>query len=91
MYEAICEIKGVAIERIPSPSEITELGVSNQCFICSQVVNYFCRILGTTASNLACITSAFGGVYIGGGIVPKILDWYPNAVLSEPVLLYNAS
>lgn len=76
MYEAICEIKGVAIERIPSPSEITELGVSNQCFICSQVVDYFCRILGTTASNLACITSAFGGVYIGGGIVPKILDYF---------------
>ena len=76
MYEAICEIKGVAIERIPSPSEITELGVNNQCFICTQVVDYFCRILGTTASNLACITSAFGGVYIGGGIVPKILDYF---------------
>lgn len=76
MYEAICEIKGVPIDKIPSPSEITQKGVSNECFICKQVVDNFCRVLATTASNLACMTNAFGGVYIGGGIVPKILDYF---------------
>lgn len=77
IYEAVCTIKKVPIEgNIPTPSEITENGVNNTCFICKQTVDHFCRILGTAASNLACITSAFGGVYIGGGIIPKILDYF---------------
>lgn len=76
MFEAISELKGIPIDKIPSPSEITQRGVSNQCFICKQVVDNFCRMLATTASNLACLTSAFGGVYIGGGIIPQILDYF---------------
>ncbi|HMT02730.1 MAG TPA: glucokinase, partial [Burkholderiales bacterium] len=36
----------------------------------------FCRMLGTVASNLAVITNSFGGVYIGGGIIPKILNYF---------------
>lgn len=76
IYEALCNIKKIDIDGIPTPGEITERGVNNTCFICKQTVDHFCRILGTAASNLACITSSFGGVYIGGGIVPKILDYF---------------
>lgn len=76
IYEAVCEIKQIPMERLPSPNEITQLGVTNQCFICQQTLEHFCRLLGTITSNLACITSAFGGVYIGGGIIPKILDYF---------------
>lgn len=76
IYEAICNIKEVAIDKIPSPSEITECAINDQCYICQQTLDHFCRILGTTASNLACITNAFGGVYIGGGIVPRILEYF---------------
>lgn len=77
IYEAVCNIKNIPINsNIPTPGEITERGVNNTCFICKQTVDHFCRILGTAASNLACITNSFGGVYIGGGIVPKILDYF---------------
>lgn len=77
IYEALCSINNIQIEgSIPSPSEITERGVNNTCYICKQAVDHFCRILGTAASNFACFTSSFGGVYIGGGIIPKILDYF---------------
>jgi glucokinase len=32
----------------------------------------FCAMLGTVAGNLALILGARGGVYIAGGIVPKL-------------------
>jgi len=32
----------------------------------------FCAMLGTVASNLALSVGARGGVYIGGGIVPRL-------------------
>ncbi len=76
IYEALCSIKNIQIEQLPSPSEITERALDNSCFISRQTLDHFCRILGTTAANLACITNSFGGVYIGGGIVPRILDYF---------------
>ena len=76
IYEALCLIRHVPIERLPTPCEITTLGLSKECYICQLTLDHFCRILGTTASNLACTTNSLGGVYIGGGIIPKILDYF---------------
>ncbi len=39
---------------------------------CQEAVNLFCAFLGTTAGNLALTLGALGGVYIGGGIVPRL-------------------
>lgn len=76
IYEALCSIQRVQIITLPTPGEITELGVSGDNWLCKRTLDIFCRILGTVASNLAVIVNAFGGVYIGGGIVPKILDYF---------------
>jgi glucokinase len=37
-----------------------------------QAVDLFCTLLGTVAANLALTLGAMGGVFIGGGIVPKL-------------------
>jgi glucokinase len=39
---------------------------------CLEAVNLFCAFLGTAAGNLALTLGARGGVYIGGGIVPRL-------------------
>src|SRR3546814_21004426 len=39
--------------------------------LCGAAVDTLCRMLGTVASNLALTIGARGGVYIGGGIVPR--------------------
>ena len=75
IYEAICEFKRINIKSIPKPSEITELGQKGN-LVCKRTLEIFCRILGTVASNHAVMINAFGGVYIGGGIVPRILDFF---------------
>lgn len=75
IYEALCEFKGVNVKTIPQPSEITDAGLKGD-LISKRTLDIFCRILGTVASNLAVIVNAFGGVYIGGGIVPRILDFF---------------
>jgi glucokinase len=40
---------------------------------CLHAVQHFCRLYGAEAGNLALKTLATGGVYVGGGIAPKIL------------------
>jgi glucokinase len=76
IYEGLCKIQGIPITSLPTPAEITEKGINGTCWTCAQTINQFCRMLGTIASNLAVMVNSFGGVYIGGGIVPKMLSYF---------------
>ncbi|MDJ0926465.1 MAG: glucokinase [Gammaproteobacteria bacterium] len=38
-----------------------------------------CRLLGTVTANLALTIGAFGGVYIGGGILPRYPEFFLNS------------
>ena len=76
IYQALCHQKMINVECVPSPEDITKRGITNQCVICNETLHHFCRMLGTVTANLACMSNAYGGVYIGGGIVPRILDFF---------------
>jgi glucokinase len=52
---------------------ITEMGLSNSNPLCSEAVRLFVSVLGSVAGNLALTSTARGGVYLGGGIPPKML------------------
>lgn len=47
--------------------------------LCRMTVEVFSDILGAEAGNLALKTLAKGGVYLGGGIPPRILPWLKDA------------
>lgn len=56
------------------PSAVVgELGVSGGCGVCAEAVDLFISLYGSQAGNLALSTLALGGVYVGGGIVTKLL------------------
>jgi glucokinase len=40
--------------------------------LCSRTLDSFCALLGSFAGNVALTLGARGGVYIGGGIVPRL-------------------
>jgi glucokinase len=52
---------------------IAEAGLKGQAEIAKQALDLFTSIYGAEAGNLALKTMAINGVYIGGGIAPKIL------------------
>jgi glucokinase len=53
---------------------ITKAALENKCDICVQALDLFTRYYGAEAANLALKMFAMGGVYIGGGIAPKIVE-----------------
>ena len=59
-----------------SPAEVTARGLSGQCALCEAALHSFCLFMGTVASNLALSLGAQGGLYIGGGIVPRLGDFF---------------
>jgi len=52
---------------------IGELGVTGDDELCRKSLQMFCRIYGAEAGNLVLKSLALGGVYVAGGIAPKIL------------------
>jgi glucokinase len=55
-----------------SAGEIVERGLGRADEVCSRSLDSFCALLGSFAGNVALVLGARGGVYIGGGIVPRL-------------------
>ncbi len=53
--------------------EITEQGLAHSCPVCVEALNVWTEAYGAEAGNMALRTLALGGVYVAGGIAPKIL------------------
>ncbi len=52
---------------------ISRLGVNKEDLLCSEAVRLFVQLYGAETGNLALKSLATGGIFIGGGIAPKIL------------------
>lgn len=64
--------QAIAATEDPTPIIVTA-AIQDNVPLCAAVLNLFVDILGDEAGNLALKTLATGGVYIGGGIPPRIL------------------
>ena len=75
LYCAIARLEGGEVpER--TPKEITQLALAGSCPTSVRALETFCAMLGTVAGNLALSLGARGGVYIAGGIVPRIINQF---------------
>ena len=53
---------------------ISRLGVTGEDSLCAEAVRLFVELYGAETGNLALKSLATGGIFIGGGIAPKILS-----------------
>jgi glucokinase len=74
LYRAIMAVDGLEAPRRNAP-EITSAGLDGTCRVSRMTLELFCAMLGTIAGNVALTFGAKGGVYIAGGIAPRIKDF----------------
>jgi len=81
VYDALCELAGKP--STPStPEHITHLYPGCDP-LCREAVAMVCAILGTFAGDIALTFGARGGVYIMGGIVPKMFEVFRHSAFRE--------
>ncbi|MBI5303912.1 MAG: glucokinase [Chloroflexi bacterium] len=66
----------------PTPI-IVQAALESQVAICAATLNLFVAILGSEAGNLALRILATGGVYLGGGMPPRILPYLKERTFLE--------
>jgi len=71
LYNALCELSGEPAAPLTA-AQITNPGIENEDPRAREATAMFCAMLGTIAGNLALTIGARGGIYIAGGIVPKL-------------------
>ena len=74
LYQAIAAVDGLTVGT-PSAAEITSHALTRDCVIAHEALHTFCAFLGSFAGNVTLTFGAKGGVYIAGGISPRILKF----------------
>ena len=82
LHRAVTVLWGASDGADPLTAEqITGRGVTVEDPVCHQTLEIFFGLLGAAAGNLAVTVCATGGVYIGGGIVPRLSRFAENSAL----------
>lgn len=74
LYRAIAAL---AQNEVPSreAAEITKIALDGSCRTAVAALDMFCAFLGSFSGNVALTFGARGGVYIAGGIAPRIVEF----------------
>jgi len=62
------------MQKMDPSAAITKAGLAGKSDLCAKTLDLFVSVYGAEAGNLALKAMATGGLYIGGGIGPKIID-----------------
>ena len=65
-------IYGVLSGQQKTAAAITEHALAGSDTMCVRTVECFCGVLGSVAGSVALTLGATGGMYVGGGIVPRL-------------------
>ena len=76
LYRAIGCVRGEPVHTDIVADQIGSFAMAGNDALCSLTIDTFCEMLGTMAGNVALLFCARGGLFIGGGIVPKILPLF---------------
>lgn len=74
IYEFLKTHRDAADKPALDPAGVTDAALDGSCELCREAVDIFLAILGAEAANLALKCLAGGGVYIAGGIPPRLMD-----------------
>ncbi|MGC5016606.1 glucokinase [Streptosporangium sp. DT93] len=70
LHRGLALVRGTDAPRLTAAEIVTRLDDS----LCAETVEVFCAMLGTFAGNVALTLGARGGVYLGGGVLPRIVE-----------------
>lgn len=79
LYHAVRSLGGHGGQEVSEAAEVTARALQAHDPLALQALELFCGFLGNVAGNLALTLGARGGVYLGGGIVPRLGTWFDQS------------
>ncbi|MBL8385474.1 MAG: glucokinase [Burkholderiales bacterium] len=73
LYAAVAAVEGRPARPLAA-AEVSALALAGTDAAARRALGVFFAVLGSVAGDLALVAGARGGVYVGGGIVPRMVD-----------------
>lgn len=83
IHRALAERNGVTLSTPPAAAQIVTHALDGTDPLSRETVECFCGMLGAVAGDLALTLGAVGGIYIGGGIVPRLGELFRHSAFRE--------
>ncbi len=78
-YRALADMHGNANPEPLQTAQIVERALADSDPICAETLECFCSMLGTVAADVAVTLGTLGGIYIGGGVVPRLGEYFASS------------
>jgi glucokinase len=78
LYRAICELNGTEAQALVA-AQVSDRALAASDVACEEALDRMCRLLGNAAANLAVTLGARGGIYIGGGVIGRLGDYFAHS------------
>ena len=78
LYNAVCAVRGSA-PRHATPDAVSAAACEGSDPMAEETLQLFCGILGSTIGDMALMYGVQGGIYLAGGILPKISQFLLNS------------
>lgn len=85
LYRAVCELNGREPDEL-TPPDVSARGLDGSDPLCRETLLDFLNFLGSAAGDAALYLGARGGVFIGGGILPRIAELLPESDFEQRFL-----
>lgn len=82
LYEALAELRGQAVVA-RSPAEISGRALTGSDPLCVAALERFCALLGSACGDFILATGSYGGLYLAGGIVPRMIPFLRDSAFLE--------
>jgi glucokinase len=79
----LCPGVGTVDDPADLPARISQAAMERRCSQCVETMEMFVAAYGAEAGNIALRTVATAGVYVGGGIAPKILPLLQSGIFLD--------
>ena len=94
MHEFLCQYRQMSVpgwlsdemQSGDAAAAISHAALTGKDDLCVETLNWFVRLYGAEAGNLALKVMSRGGLYLGGGIAPKILPLLQSGIFLEAFL-----
>lgn len=78
LHHALARVRGVRTG-LDAPAAISAAALADDDPLARETLEVFCALLGGAVGDMALLYGAHGGVYLAGGVLPRIRDFLPRS------------
>jgi glucokinase len=82
LYQSLAEIRGETA-LLEEPADITAQALADADALCVETLDTFCALLGSVCGDFILANGSYGGLYLAGGIVPRVIPFIRRSAFHQ--------